>query len=113
MIQRRSLHVTALPQNPLCGAESVEKAAAFATTCSNELAVVVQHILQEMILKTGAFMAKALISRQGPDQPSCTSWWAEGLQCSEKGSKVKEDDKNGSQDNELAAEGVQYEAEDR
>ena len=64
MLQRHSLHVTAQPQNPLCGAESVEKAAAFATTWSNELAVVVQHILQEMNLETGAFMAGVLISRR-------------------------------------------------
>ena len=61
MLQRRGLHVTTLPQNPLCGAESVEKAAAFATTRCNELAV--QHILEEMNLEAGAFMAKALISR--------------------------------------------------
>ena len=40
-------------------------------------------------------------------------WWAKGLQCSEKWSKVKEEDKKGSQDKELAAEGVQYEAEER
>ena len=37
-----------------------------------------------------------------------------GLQGSEKGSKVKEEDKKGSQDKELrAAEGVQCEAEER
>ena len=64
MLQRRGLHVTALHPKPLCGAESVEKAAAFATTWCNELAVA---IMQEMNLETGAFMARVLISRRAHD----------------------------------------------
>ena len=35
-----------------------------ATTTCIELAVAIQHILQEMSLETGAFMARALISRR-------------------------------------------------
>ena len=68
MLQRRGLHayVVALPQNPLSGAESVQKASAFATTCCNELVVAIQHFLQEMNLETGAFMARALISHRAP-----------------------------------------------
>ena len=58
------LHEVALPENPLCGAESVQKADDFATTRCNELAVAIHHILQGMNLKMCAFMARALISRR-------------------------------------------------
>ena len=107
MLQRRGLDVTALPPNPLCGAESVEKAAAFATTWCNELAVAIQHILHEMNLETGAFMARALISHHahhGERKASSTA---------KKGQKWKRRFRKGLRDKELAAEGVQYEAEER
>ena len=45
---------------------AVEKAAAFATTRCNELALAIQHILQGINLKPCAFMARALINHHNP-----------------------------------------------
>ena len=62
--------------------------AAFSTKWCNELAVTIQHILQDW-----DELGNWCLYGQGPDQPPCTSRWAEGSQCSEKGSEVKEEEK--------------------
>ena len=48
--------------DPQCGAESVKCAAVVTTIWYNDLAVAVQHTLQEMNLETGALKVRALIS---------------------------------------------------
>ena len=111
MQQRCGLHVAALPppppkKNPLRGAESVGKAATFATIWCNELAVTIQHILQEITLKTGAFMARALISRRAHHGERRAS------SAVKKGQTWKRRIRKGSENKELAEEGVQYEAEE-
>ena len=69
----------------------------------------VQHILEEINLETGAFMARILISRRAHPMVSKRP----SVQRKMVKSQFKEEDKKGSQDKELAAEGVQYEAEER
>ena len=93
--------------NPLCGADSVEEEAAFATTWCNEFSVAIQHILQEMTLETGSFWARALINRRAQRGERKAS------SASKEGQKWKRRIRKVSQDKELAAEEVQCEAEER
>ena len=95
------------PKTSFCGARAVEMAAAFATAWFNDGAVAVQHILQEMSLDTGVFTASALVSL---DRSRAYHAERKVSNAAKQGRKRSRRIRKGLQEEELAAEGVQYEA---
>ena len=95
------------PKTSFCGAVVVEFAAAFATSWFNDGAVAVHRILEEMHLEPGSFTEGAL---RVLDQSRAYHAARKASEAEKRGRKRRRRVRKGLQDEELEAEGVQYEA---
>ena len=95
------------PKTSFCGAVVVEFAAAFATSWFHDGAVAVHRILEEMHLEPGSFTEGAL---RVLDQSRTYHAARKASEAEKRGRKRRRRVRKGLQDEELEAEGVQYEA---